>query len=353
MSTTTISKTFKVDDVATDPGTSITIGVTRTDTSAVVVADGTAMTKSATGVYYSTFTDPAFDLTYNYVITIIHLGETYVFEGQQAGSASGDGDIVGSGIDLTYLSGSLLYAIIKNSSNYVYNSALAMFELFDSANHALGYYDIALTDDTVNGYTADWPALSDASYTVEIYEYDTAATPLLTNYVVAYQLYTYANPDLTLTSTIKIPITFRYSSSLEAEEYLSDRMNTSSWDSSNPLEKVQSLIEATKIIERLNFAGEKADADQTYQFPRYDDDAVPQDIKAACIEVAYVILDGVDIEKEQDLLQVASEAYADVKTAYNNLPKSHIQSGVPSRRAWDMLKPYLQPITSIKLSRVD
>jgi uncharacterized phiE125 gp8 family phage protein len=86
MSTTTISKTFKVDDVATDPGTSITIEVTNADGGAEVVAAGTAMTKAATGVYYTTFTDPSADLTYDYTITITHLGEVYVFEGQQEGS---------------------------------------------------------------------------------------------------------------------------------------------------------------------------------------------------------------------------------------------------------------------------
>jgi hypothetical protein len=93
MSTTTISKTFKVDDVATNPDTSITIAVTRTDTSAVVVAAGTAMTQSATGVYYSTFTDPAYGLTYDYIIIIVHAGETYTFEGQQVGSSQPDAAI--------------------------------------------------------------------------------------------------------------------------------------------------------------------------------------------------------------------------------------------------------------------
>ena len=79
MSTTTISKTFMYDGVATDPGTSAKILVTRTDTGGVVVAEGTDMVDSGTGVVVSTFTDPAYNLTYAYTVTIIHSGETYVF----------------------------------------------------------------------------------------------------------------------------------------------------------------------------------------------------------------------------------------------------------------------------------
>jgi hypothetical protein len=353
MSTTTISKTFKVGGVATNPGTSIKIEVTNADGGAEVVAAGTDMTQADTGVYYHTFTDPAYDLTYDYTITIIHSGETYIFEGQQAGSTSTLGAVVVDGIDLTYISGSNLYAIIKDSNNYVYNATLALFELYDSANHTAGYYDIVLVDDDANGYTADWPALSDADYTVEIYEYITDATPDIEDSIVVSQTYTYANPALTRNTSVVMPIQFRYASLMEAEYYLTSRMNTDPWDDATGLQKVQSLIEATIIIERLAFSGKKTDEDQAYQFPRYDDDDTPQDVKDACTEIAYAILDGVDIEKEQDNLRVEFEAYADVKTAYNKQAKPHIQSGVPSRRAWDMLKPYLQPINYVTLSRID
>ena len=94
MSQTTIKKRFLVDGVATDP-TSIklsdataTYGVRRTDTSATVVADNTAMTKVSTGVYTHTFTDPASDLTYEYVVEIVYAGETYRFRGTVAGGTS-------------------------------------------------------------------------------------------------------------------------------------------------------------------------------------------------------------------------------------------------------------------------
>ncbi len=87
----TISKTFEVAGVLTDM-TSVTLsditatfGVKRDDTAAVVVADGTAMTNTATGVYQYTFADPAFGLTYTYAFEVVYLGETYWVEGALVG----------------------------------------------------------------------------------------------------------------------------------------------------------------------------------------------------------------------------------------------------------------------------
>ena len=53
----------------TDANT-VTVHVTRTDTSADVVAAGTAMTHTSTGVYDKTFTEPAAGLTYSVVVTV-------------------------------------------------------------------------------------------------------------------------------------------------------------------------------------------------------------------------------------------------------------------------------------------
>lgn len=77
MSTTIIRKTFHKAGVLADPY-SVTLsaadasyGVKRNDTSAVVVADGTAMTKVSTGVYQHSFTDPASDLVYTYSVEVV------------------------------------------------------------------------------------------------------------------------------------------------------------------------------------------------------------------------------------------------------------------------------------------
>ena len=57
-----------------------TYGAKRTDTNAVVVADGTAMTNASTGVYRYTFAPPAAGLTYSWVAEVVYNGATYHFE---------------------------------------------------------------------------------------------------------------------------------------------------------------------------------------------------------------------------------------------------------------------------------
>lgn len=94
MSQTTISFKLAVDGVLTD-ATSVVLsdptgafGVKRTDTGAVVVADGTAMTKDGVGLYSHTFTDPASGLVYSYWIEFVYLGATYRIERSKSGTAA-------------------------------------------------------------------------------------------------------------------------------------------------------------------------------------------------------------------------------------------------------------------------
>jgi len=97
MSTVTIRETFKADGVYVDPtsvklsNAAATAGVIRNDTSAVVVADDTAMTKEAVGIYSYTFTEPASDLTYTYWVEWVYGGETFRDEKTVAGATSGGG----------------------------------------------------------------------------------------------------------------------------------------------------------------------------------------------------------------------------------------------------------------------
>lgn len=85
MATRLISKQFKVDTVLTNVTTAKlsdptgTYGVKRNDTDAVVVADGTAMTNSATGVYEYSFTDVA-GVAYTAYVEVVYAGATYYFE---------------------------------------------------------------------------------------------------------------------------------------------------------------------------------------------------------------------------------------------------------------------------------
>lgn len=65
-----------------------TYGVKRNDTSAVVVADDTAMSTSATGIYSYSFDDPATDLTYTVSYEVVYAGETYHSTEQVSGASS-------------------------------------------------------------------------------------------------------------------------------------------------------------------------------------------------------------------------------------------------------------------------
>ena len=85
MGTRLLSKTWSVDGVLTNVTTAKlsdstgTYGVKRNDTDAVVVADGTSMTNTSTGVYQYSFTDVD-DVAYTAYIEIVYDGATYYFE---------------------------------------------------------------------------------------------------------------------------------------------------------------------------------------------------------------------------------------------------------------------------------
>jgi len=126
----TITKKFWVDDVLTNM-TSVklssfdeTYGVKRNDTDAVVVADGTDMTNSATGIYTYEFDDPANDLTYTYVVEYVYAGETYHITDTMTGPAAG------AGADLT--------------NGYLYRGLMLLREILDEPDALSKYSDSRL-----------------------------------------------------------------------------------------------------------------------------------------------------------------------------------------------------------------
>lgn len=96
MSTTSITKEFRVGGVLTDMTSVVmsepngTYGVKRNDNDAVVVADGTAMTKTSTGTYTLSFTDPALDLTYSAWVEWVFNGVTRRDETELAGTTTAE-----------------------------------------------------------------------------------------------------------------------------------------------------------------------------------------------------------------------------------------------------------------------
>jgi len=139
----------------------------------------------------------------------------------------------------------------------------------------------------------------------------------------------------------------------EAQEIADERLNVEAWDDAvdedgsnfgNPgTLTYKALAMATKIIDRLNYRGEKYSATQENQFPRGTDTVVPDDIGQACFEIALALLDGVDPAMESDNLAMTSQGYANVRSTYDReLPVPHISAGVPSVTAWRYLVPYLR-----------
>lgn len=139
----------------------------------------------------------------------------------------------------------------------------------------------------------------------------------------------------------------------EATTYFEGKLNTSPWDDASEEDQGKALTQATRIIDNLNFVGEKADEDQTNQFPRGSDSTIPTGIQYACSEIALALLDGVDPEIEYENLSMISQGYSSVRSTYDRelIPENTV-AGVPSVTAWRYLLPYLRGNKSITISRV-
>jgi len=115
MSTRLVSQAWRVENVLTNVTTAKlsdptgTFGVKRNDTDAVVVADGTNMTNSSTGVYEYSFDDVP-GITYTAYVEIVYLGATYHLEVDVPARAAGS-DAFASYSSLQERVGKYLYGI--------------------------------------------------------------------------------------------------------------------------------------------------------------------------------------------------------------------------------------------------
>jgi hypothetical protein len=145
-----------------------------------------------------------------------------------------------------------------------------------------------------------------------------------------------------------------YGSLSRANIYFDDRLNSEVWENSIAASRHKSLIMATRIIDRLNFEGQKFDEEQPLQFPRGNETTVPLDIEYAAYEIAIILLDGFDLEQELNNANVTSDAFSGVRTTYSDSSyREHIIAGIPSVIAWNYLKPYLRDPRQVNLSRVN
>lgn len=145
-----------------------------------------------------------------------------------------------------------------------------------------------------------------------------------------------------------------YGSVTEGGDYFNTKLNVPIWTNATNINKRKGLIQATRIIDRLNFVGEKSEETQVLEFPRYPDEIVPLDIEKATYEIAYRLLAGFDEEHSESNVGVLSRQWGPVSTSYSEKFRAeHIAAGVPSVEAWRLLKPYLRNPRRIQLNRVN
>jgi hypothetical protein len=138
----------------------------------------------------------------------------------------------------------------------------------------------------------------------------------------------------------------------DADTYFETRFNSNRWTPTPENVKDQLLITATRMIDTLNFVGDKRDVSQELEFPRGTDTAVPKGIKDACCEIAYALLCGYDPEYELRNLSNTSATFERANISSQNSVHEARVHGIPSVVAWDFLRPYLRDGSSITLSRV-
>jgi hypothetical protein len=145
-----------------------------------------------------------------------------------------------------------------------------------------------------------------------------------------------------------------YVTNSDANTYFLLRYNSSIWDSTSETDKTKLLATATRLIDRLNFLGDRADEEQELEFPRGIDTEVPQAIKDATCEIAYMLRDGRDVEYEAEQMDTNTNSMGGSRLLSSmdvvNMAKIH---GIPSAVAWSLLRPYLREGSVITLSRID
>jgi len=146
----------------------------------------------------------------------------------------------------------------------------------------------------------------------------------------------------------------QYATRLQAAAYFQLRLNTGAWDSASVEDQNKALSHATLLIDNLNYAGEKADPNQTNEFPRGIDASVPQAIVNACAEIALSLLDGVDVNAEGDNVNVTHQTLSTARTMRDtSFVPEWILAGIPSLAAWNLLRPFLRDPLALTLSRVN
>jgi hypothetical protein len=143
-----------------------------------------------------------------------------------------------------------------------------------------------------------------------------------------------------------------YGTVLGATAYFATRLNSLAWTNATNADRVSALTEATRLIDNLNYKGDKTSTTQALEFPRGGDILVPTNIQYAAYELAIRLLDGYDPDMEIEGLRLASNDYDSVHGAYHRgVQPEWVMAGIISPRAWFLLKPYLRDPRILVISR--
>jgi len=150
-----------------------------------------------------------------------------------------------------------------------------------------------------------------------------------------------------------------YADSIAADSYFAERLYVIAWNEASRTNKNIALIEASRRINHLRFSGDKVDENQELEFPRYYGDepdgteTIPNDIKIACFELAYALLDGADPDLAFENLRIIGSQYGTMRANKDSsfIPE-HILAGIPSYTAWRYLMPYLAKSSTVRITRI-
>lgn len=143
-----------------------------------------------------------------------------------------------------------------------------------------------------------------------------------------------------------------YANTLYATNYFNTKLSWQvvPWTNASAQDKINALLEASRVIDTLNYVGLKYDPsfddsglpNQINEFPRGPYPTVPDAICQAACEIALKLLDGVDLDLEAENIPNNATTISAARVARDiSATQEHVRAGIPSIRAWLLIKAYL------------
>ncbi len=123
-----------------------------------------------------------------------------------------------------------------------------------------------------------------------------------------------------------------------ANEYFQNRLHAESWGQADESTKEKALQQATRAIDRQLLRGRKTNPEQELAFPRHPDTEVPEVVKEACCEEAFVILESGNSQRRK-LQQEGVQSFS-----LGNMSETFAAGagkGLLSQEAKELLRPWL------------